>query len=116
MHPVVRGRGEHPVEPAELADELGVDPELVEKIDQPGGDENDRGNARDRHRQVEDPAEQHAGARLPQRRRKIERLALVMHDMGRPEETDLVVDAMVPIVEEVVGDQPADPHAPVVGL
>ena len=43
MHPVVRGRGEHPVEPAELADELGVDPELVEKIDQPGGDENDRG-------------------------------------------------------------------------
>ena len=114
MHAVVRGRGEHAVEPAELADELGVDPELIEKIDQPDGDEHDRRDAGDRHRQIEDPAEQHAGARLPQRGREIEGLALVMDDMRRPEEADLVVDAMVPVIEEIVGDQRADPHPPVV--
>jgi hypothetical protein len=60
MDPMVRGRGEHAVEPAELADELGVNPELVEEIDQADCDEHDRRHAGDRHRQVENPAEQHA--------------------------------------------------------
>ena len=32
MHPVVRRRGEYAVEPAEPADQLGVNPELVEEI------------------------------------------------------------------------------------
>ena len=35
MHTVVRGGSENPVEPAELADELRMDPELVQKIDEP---------------------------------------------------------------------------------
>ncbi len=111
---VIGGRGKHPVEPAEFADEFGVDPELVEEIDQPDPDEHDRGNAGDRHRQIEHPAEQNAGARLAERRREIEVVALVMDDMGRPEQADLVIDAVVPVVEEIVDDQRADPDAPVV--
>ena len=42
-------------------------------------------------------------------------VALVMDDMRRPEQADLMVDAMVPVVEEIIGDQRADPHPPVVG-
>ena len=113
MHPMVRGRGEHAIEPAELADEFGVNPELVEEIDEADRDEHDRRHAGDRHRQIEDPAKQHARARLPQRRREIEGFALVMDDMGGPEEADLMVDAVVPVIEEIVGDESADPDAPV---
>jgi hypothetical protein len=65
MDPMVRGRGEHAVEPAQLADKFGVNPELVEEIDQTDRDEYDRRHAGDRHRQIEDPPEQHARARLP---------------------------------------------------
>ena len=36
VDPVVRGRVEHLLRPAQLADRLGVDPELVEEVDAPG--------------------------------------------------------------------------------
>jgi hypothetical protein len=39
-----------------------------------------------------------------------------MDDMGGPEDSDFVVDAVVPIVEEIVGDERADPDAPVARL
>ncbi len=114
MDAMVRGRGEHAIEPAELADKLGMNPELVQEVDQADRDEHDRRNAGDRHRQVKDPAEQDARTRLPQGRREIEGFALVMDDMGGPEDADLMVDAVVPVVEEVVGDQRPDPDSPVV--
>ena len=113
MDPVVRGRGEHAIEPAELADQLGMNPELVEEINQADRDEHERRHASDRHRQIENPPQQHARARLPQRRRQVEGFALVMNDMGGPEDAHLVVDAVVPVVEEIIGDERADPDAPV---
>jgi hypothetical protein len=36
-----------------------------------------------------------------------------MDDMGGPKDADLVVDAVVPVIEEIVGDQRPDPDAPV---
>jgi hypothetical protein len=102
---VVARRAEPAVERAEAADLLGVDPELVEQVDQRDDREDERRKAGDRHRQVEDPADQPAARGLAQRGRQVVVLALVMDDVRGPEQRDAVAGAVVPVVEEVVGDQ-----------
>ena len=106
---VVARRAEPAVEPAEAADLLGVDPELVEQVDQRDDAEDQRRKAGERHRQVEDPAGEPAARGLAQRGREVVVLALVMDDVRGPEQRDAVAGAVVPVVEEVVADQRHDP-------
>ena len=115
MHAVIRRRGEPAIEPAELAHLLGVDPELVEEVDDGRDDEHLGRNARDRHRQVEDPPEQRARARLPQRGREVVFLALVVHDVRGPEHRAFVTEPVIPVVAEVVEDHAEHPDPPLAG-
>ena len=110
MDAVVARRAEPAVERAEPADLLGVDPELIEQVDQRDDAEDERRKAGDGHRQVEDPADQPAARRLAQRRREVVVLALVMDDVSGPEQRDAVAGAVMPVVEEVVGDEADRPR------
>ena len=42
-------------------------------------------------------------------------VALVVDNMRRPEQPDLMVDAVVPVIEDIVCDQRADPDPPIIG-
>ncbi len=112
---MVRRAGEDAVEPAEPPDVLRVDPVLVQQVDQRHRAEHLGRDACERHRQVEDPAEQRAGARLAQCRREVVVLALVVDDVGRPEQRALVPDAVLPVVTEVVEHQREQPDPRAVG-
>ena len=65
MHAVV-GRGdEQPLEPAKLGDMPGMHPELIQQVQGGNTEEDQRRHADQRHRQIEDPAEDETGAGLP---------------------------------------------------
>ena len=103
------GEAEHPVEPAELADLLGVHPELVQQVDQRHHHEHFQRHAGDRHRQVENPAQQHAAAGLAQGGGQVVVLALVMHHVRGPQDVHLVPQPVQPVVAEVVEDDGQSP-------
>ena len=100
------------VEPAELADDFGVDPVLIEQIDDRRHREHCGWHARDGQRQVEDPAEERAAAGLPQRRRQVVALALVMHHVRGPEHRALVTESMIPVIAKIVKDDGQRPRPP----
>jgi hypothetical protein len=115
VHAVVGRRGEPAVEAAERSDLLGVDPELVEQVNQSDHGEHDRRHARQCHRQVEHPAQQRGAGGLAQRGREVVVLALVVHHVGGPEDAHFMAQAVVPVIEEVVehqGQQPAGGRGP----
>jgi hypothetical protein len=105
VHAVVAGAAEPAVEPAQLAHLLRVHPELVQQVDQRHHAEDQRRHPRHRHRQVEDPAEQEAAARLAQRGAQVVVLALVVHHVRRPQHRHAVAGAVQPVVAEVVAQQ-----------
>ena len=112
---VVGGRGKDPVEPAQAGHMLGVDPVLVEQVDQGHHRELHRRHARQGHRHIEQPAQKRAAAGLAQRGREVVALALVVHHMGRPQHRHFVAQAVQPVITEVVeqqGQQPAGAAAP----
>src|SRR5688572_4401299 len=115
MHAMIRRGRKDTVDPAQPADVLGVDPVLIEQVDQGRRREYLRREADHRHRQVEQPSKQSAAAGLPQRRREIELLALVMDDVRRPEDGALVPDPVMPVVAEVVHDDARHPYPPGLG-
>ena len=110
VHAVVGGRDEHPVGPAELADELGVDPVLVQQVDEADHREHHRWHTGDRHRDVERPAREAAGGGLAQRGAEVVVLGGVVDLVRGPEEVDLVAGAVRPVVAEVIEEQGEDPH------
>ena len=115
VHAVVAGRAEPAVEPAQAPHLLGMDPELVEQIDQAHDGKHQRRHAGQRHGKVEQPAQQRARAGLAQRRRQVVVLALVVHGMRGPEHGHFVAHAVKPVVAEVVeqqGQQPAGNAGP----
>ena len=115
VHAVVGRRGEGPVEPAQPANLLGVDPVLVEQIDQGDHAKHQRRHARHRYGHVKHPAEQRAAAGLAQRGGQVVVLALVVNHVGSPEQGAGVAQAVVPVVAEIVehhGEQPAGGRSP----
>src|ERR1043166_2236289 len=87
MDAMVRRCLDPAVEKSETADVLRVRPELVEELNHPDAQIDYDRHAAERQRQVEDPTGERSRARLPQSRGEVELLALVMHHVGRPEES-----------------------------
>ena len=87
------------------ADLLGVDPVLVEQVDQGDHAKHQRRHTRQRHGHVKHPAEERAAAGLAQRGGEVVVLALVVHHMGGPEQGAGVAQAVVPVVAKVVEHQ-----------
>ncbi len=112
VHAVIRRRAEPAVEPAECGHMLGVDPELVEQVDQRHHAEHQGRHAGQRHREVEDPSEQGARAGLPQRCGQVVVLALVMDHVGGPEDGAFVAGPVQPVVAEIVEHQRQQPAVP----
>ena len=112
VHAMIGRRAEPAVEPTEAGHVLGVDPELVEQVDQRDHAEHQGRHAGQGHRHIEDPSEQRARTRLPQRRRQVVVLALVMHDMRGPEDGALVAGPVQPVVAEIVEHQRQQPAVP----
>ena len=115
VHAVVAGAAEPAVEPAQAADLLRVHPVLVQQVDQRHDAEHQRREAQQRHRQVEQPAEDPAGAGLAQRGRQVVVLALVVHRVRGPQHAHAVAGAVMPVVAEVVQQQARDPDPGLVG-
>ena len=65
MNAVVGWRDEQPLEPAQLGDMPGMHPELIQQIEGGNSEKYQRRHTEHGHRQVEDPAENEAGAGLP---------------------------------------------------
>ena len=104
---MVRRRVEHLLERPHPIDQFGVDPELIDEIQGSGGLD-DRGPEPEvRHEPVGHEHAEHIGHRLTQRGGEVVVLARVVHDMDRPEPAALVLDAMVPVVDEVPQDERA---------
>ncbi|MEJ2275434.1 MAG: hypothetical protein P8Y01_12810 [Woeseiaceae bacterium] len=110
MNPMMRRRHQQSLEWPEAIDQPRVYPELVDEVDGIDRDQNLEGESDHEQRQVENPAEQEPRAGLPQCRRKIVFLALVVHGMGRPEDRNLVAAPMEPVIAKVPGDGRQDPH------
>jgi len=98
------------IQHAKAADHLRMHPELVDEVDRVHGHENLERKANHEQRQIEDPAEQEAGARLPQRGRQVVLLALVMHRVGRPQYRDFMAEAVKPVVAEIPGQGGGNPQ------
>ena len=109
----VIGRGvEDPVEDAELAHQLGVDPELIQ-----GGDRVDRQNrfrpkADQRQRQHEQEVQRQDEQIEPYRHREIVLLRGVVRDVKRPHEAAAVPQAVEHVVDEVVDQHQQRPAIP----
>ena len=101
MHAMIRWCDQHAIEPPKLADMLGVDPELVNKVDRVDRQKHLERHAEQEQRQIKDPGEQEAGTGLAQRRGQVVVLALMMHRMRRPQYRDLMTAAMRPVVTKI---------------
>ena len=101
VDPVVGGGVEDPFEGAQPADEPGVDPELVQRVEGGDGQEHEGREAEKGHGQVEDPGEGGLESPLPQGHREVHLLALVVDDVRRPARVRLVAPAVEPVVESV---------------
>ena len=115
VHTVVGRRDEEPLEPAQFGNVPGVHPELIQQVQRSNGKEYQRRHANQRHRQVEDPAEDEAGTGLPQRGGKVVVLTLVMHRMRSPEHIAFMAQTVVPVVTEVVEDEGKQPDPQAAG-
>jgi hypothetical protein len=104
VHAVVRRRHQDPVQHAHAAHHLRVHPELVDQVYRVHRHEDLERITEEEQRHVENPAEHEPGAGLPQRRRQVVVLALVVHRVRGPEDGDLVTVAMEPVVAEVPGE------------
>ena len=109
---VVGGSLDPAVENAEAADHPRVRPELVEELRHAHQQENAERHAAERHRHVENPVDERAGAGLPEGGGEIELLALMMDHVRCPEESHGVAEAVLPVVAEVVEDEGEDPGGP----
>ena len=106
MDAVARRRVDHVLQPAQLGDPVGMDPELVEQV-QEQRRQNDFGCEADQHQRREEerrageatePAEAIGGG-------EIELVGRVMNRMGRPEPARGVCGAVIPVVEEFEADE-----------
>ena len=104
MYAVVRRRHHDPLEHTKTADQAGVYPELVNQVSRVDRDENLEWEADDKQRQVEDPAKQETRTGLPQRRRQVVFLTLVVDRVRGPQNRYLVTEAVKPVVKEVPRD------------
>ena len=77
-------------------------PELIQTVERGDADEHHQRHAEHGQRQIEDPAQQEAGAGLAQGGGEVVVLALVMHRMRGPQDIALVTAAMQPVIAEVV--------------
>ena len=111
MHAMIRWRNEHTISPAQLADVLRVHPELIDQINRVRGRNHFDGQPQQEQRQIEHPAEQKAGTRLPQGRREVVVLALMMDGVRGPQHRDLVAAAMRPVVAKVPRENCQHPQA-----
>ena len=106
VHTMRRRRVEHVLQPAELGDPLGMDPELVEQV-QGQRRQHDLGlKSQQRERREED-----GRARCPAHpsktvgSREIELVRRMMHRVAVPEVAHGVAAAMEPVVEEFQADE-----------
>ena len=111
---VVGGRLDPAVENAHAADMPRVRPELVEELRHADQQKDGEWHAAERHRHIENPVGERAGAGLPQGRGEVELLALVMHHVRCPEQAHGVAEAVMPVVAEIVEDEGEYPGGPAV--
>ncbi len=88
----------------QLADPLGVHPELVDEVGRLAERERRRVHAAGDQRQVERP-DGRGGPGLAQRGGEVELLAGVVDHVAGPQDPDHVVAAVRPVVEEVLGEE-----------
>ena len=115
VNTMIGRRHEHPLEPAQLGNVAGMHPELIQQIERRDADEHQQWHAQHCQRQVENPAEQKAGAGLAQGRGEVVFLTLVMDRMRRPQHVALVPHAVQPVVTEVIEYERKHPHPWAVG-
>ena len=115
VNPVVRRRHEDAVEDPEPAHDLGVNPELVDQVDRVHREDDLERKTGEKQGRIEDPAEEEARAGLPERRRQVVVLALVVDGVCGPQHRDLMAEAMKPVVAEVPGDRCEHPQRDATG-
>src|SRR5436189_1280463 len=112
---VIRRRLHPVIQEPEPPDVPCVRPELVEKLRHAYQQKYRERYAAQRERQIENPARERSGCGLPQSCRQVELLALVMHDVGGPEQPYGVSQAVVPVVAEIVKYKGEDEGTPMPG-
>jgi hypothetical protein len=108
VNPVMTRRVEDPFDRPQFADDPGVDPKLVERVDGQGEAEHRRRNTENGQRPIEDLFGYELEPALPERDGQVVFLALVVNDVGGPDEADAVARAVKPVVREV--DPEEDEH------
>ena len=112
VHAMMRRRVEHPFQRAQLADQAGVDPELVERVEARHRGEPGRRKAHQRQRQVEDPGEEPLERPLPQRHREVVILARMVHHVPGPGGVVFVGDPVEPVVRAIDPEEQHDRRQP----
>ena len=110
VHPMVRGRVEHPLERPESTDELGMDEELVAEADAVRRDDPQGVKPEQWQRQPERDAGERCGPRSAKRRAEVEAPARVMGLVRGPQQRNGVARPVKPVVAEVLRDDEQDPH------
>ena len=115
VHAVVAGRVEHRLEPArQLADHLGVQPELIPAAQQLRRQQHLERHPEQRQRD-EEARQQRRGPALAQRHREVVAPRRVVRLVDRPADPDLVAEAVRPVQAEVEHHHRHQPGHPVVG-
>ena len=109
VHAMVRRRVEHLLGHTEPIDGLGVDPELVDEVDRSGVIDELGPHTEEREHAVGDEHPERLTDRLTERGGEVVVLTRVVHDVDRPHPSALVLETMVPVVEEVPSDDRGRP-------
>ena len=112
VNAVVRRRVHHPLERPHAANQLGVNPVLVEEADTLLKQHSLDGEANQQERHPEDPASEWGRPRLPQCRGEVVVLRRVVVHMAGPEEAHLVARPVVPVVAKILGQDERGPGPP----
>ena len=110
VHPVQGRRHQHLLQPAEAADVLAVDPELVGQLHPEQHQEQRQRQPQQRQGQVEGPVEGGLERALAQRRRQVEVLAGMVRLVRAPQQVVAVQGAMRPVEAEVHRHEAPQPH------
>ena len=112
MYAMVGGRVEDTVQEAELADQFGVHPELVERGDRIDRQDRLRAKAQQRQRQHEHEVQRQNEQIQAHRDREVVLLRRVMRDVECPHEAAAMPEAMEHVVDEIVDHEQQRPGIP----
>lgn len=115
VHSVVGWRIEDPTKWPHGAHKLSMNPVLVNQVDGLRRENHLRRESQEGHGSPKDDACEHGGPWLPERRRQVVVGARVVVDVTGPQEANLMMRSMKPVVAKVLPYQQCGPHPPSVG-